>query len=194
MVSVLLVVSKPCYAITELLHSGPNKLMNERRQLSTLQQTTGFLGWLIFVFLAAAVGGLASINAPEFFTELQRPSWAPPPWLFGPAWTFLYTLMGIAAWLVWRASGFAGAGRALGLFVVQLGVNALWTWLFFAWRLGAIATGEIFLLWFMIAATMLLFYRHSKVAALLLLPYLLWVTFAAALSFTVWQMNPDMLA
>ncbi len=101
--------------------------------------------------------------------------------------------MGIAAWLVWRAQGFAGARSALVLFIVQLAANALWTWLFFAWRLGGIAFGEILLLWALILATMVFFWRSSKVAGALLFPYLAWVSFASALNFATWRLNPGLL-
>lgn len=153
----------------------------------------GLLGWLLVAFSAAAVGGLASASAGEFYGELVRPSWAPPGWLFGPVWSALYALMGVSAWLVWRARGFAGAGGALGLFLAQLAVNALWTWLFFVWRQGAWAFAEILLLWVLILATIGLFWRISRAAAALLTPYLAWVSFAAALSWATWRLNPGLL-
>lgn len=161
--------------------------------LSKSQQALGLFGWLLVAFVAAAVGGLASASASDFYRELVRPAWAPPGWLFGPVWSALYVLMGISAWLVWRARGFAGARTALGLFLVQLAVNALWTWLFFVWRLGAVAFGEILLLWLLIVASIVLFSRVSKVAALLLTPYLAWVSFACALTFATWRLNPGLL-
>lgn len=101
--------------------------------------------------------------------------------------------MGVSAWLVWRAQGLAGARGALGLFVIQLAVNALWTWLFFVWRLGAVAFGEILLLWLLIGANIALFARFSRFAALLLAPYLAWVSFACALTFATWRLNPGLL-
>jgi translocator protein len=161
--------------------------------LSTPRQAIGLAAWLLLTFAAAAAGGLASARAGEFYAELMRPEWAPPGWLFGPVWTTLYVLMGVSAWLVWRARGFAGARAALLLFIAQLGANALWTWLFFVWRLGAIAFAEILLLWAMIAVTMVLFWRVSRVAAALLVPYLAWVSFAVALDYTVWRLNPALL-
>jgi tryptophan-rich sensory protein len=157
------------------------------------RQGAGLAGWLLGSFAAAAAGGVASANAGDFYQQLVRPGWAPPPWLFGPVWSVLYLLMGIAAWLVWRERGFRGARAALTLFIVQLAANALWTWLFFAWRLGALAFGEILLLWVLIAATIAAFWRVRPLAGALLLPYLLWVTFAAALTFAVWRMNPALL-
>jgi translocator protein len=98
----------------------------------------GLLGWFALTFVAGAVGARASINAADFYGLLDRPGWAPPASLFGPAWTALYLLMAVAAWLVWRARGFAGARVALQLFMLQLAFNALWSWVFFQWHRGAL--------------------------------------------------------
>lgn len=149
--------------------------------------------WIFVSFVAAALGGLASANAGGFYLELARPAWAPPSWLFGPVWTNLYILMGTAAWLVWRKGGWRGQNPALKLFLVQLALNALWTWLFFVWRLGAFALGEIVVLWFLILRTILVFRKVSPTAAWLLVPYLLWVGFAAALTYALWRGNPLLL-
>lgn len=144
-------------------------------------------------FTAAAIGAFASVQAGTFYLQLLRPAWAPPGWLFGPVWSVLYLLMGIAAWLVWRVQGWRVAGLALGLFVVQLGVNALWTWLFFVWHQGAWAFAEIVLLWWLIVGTIVAFWTRQKIAALMLLPYLLWVSFATALTYAMWTLNPTVL-
>lgn len=157
---------------------------------SALKQGLGLGGWLLASLVTAVLGGLASVNAAGFYGQLVQPAWAPPAWLFGPVWSVLFVLMGISAWLVWRRHGFAGAGAALKLYVAQLVANALWTWLFFAWRQGAMALAEIALLWLLIAATIHLFWRLHRLAALLLVPYLAWVSFAAALNFSLWRLNP----
>lgn len=167
--------------------------MSRPLPLSKFQDVLGLFGWLLFVFAAAAVGGFASASASDFYRELVRPSWAPPGWLFAPVWSVLYALMGISAWLVWRAQGFAGARGALTLFVVQLAINALWTWLFFVWRQGAVAFGEILLLCLLIVSNIILFRRASKLAALLLVPYVAWVAFACVLTFATWRLNPGLL-
>lgn len=153
----------------------------------------GLVAWLALSFVAAAIGAAASIRAESFYGQMLRPDWAPPGAVFGPVWTILYALMGIAAWLVWRSKGFRGARLALALFFVQLAANALWTWLFFAWRLGAVAMADIILLWLLLVATLIAFWRIRPLAGVLLVPYLLWVSFAAALNFAVWQMNPQLL-
>ncbi len=101
--------------------------------------------------------------------------------------------MGIAAWLVWRSGGFRAARAALALFLVQLAVNALWSWLFFGWHQGALAFADIVLLWVLIVGTLIAFWRISALAGALLIPYLLWVSFATALNYSVWQLNPQIL-
>lgn len=158
------------------------------------KELPGLLGWLAVTFAAAALGGFASANAGDFYQQLARPAWAPPAWLFAPAWTLLYILMGVAAWVVWRERGVRRVRIALLLFLVQLAVNAAWTWLFFAWRLGALALADVLLLWALILCTVVAFWRVRPVAGALLLPYLAWVTFAAALTYAVWQRNPALLA
>lgn len=157
------------------------------------KQIIGLAAWLALSFIAAAIGGVASIQAGAFYTQLERPGWAPPAGVFGPVWTALYLLMAIAAWLVWRIEGFWAARMALALFVVQLAVNALWSWLFFGWHRGALAFADVVLLWVLILATLAAFWRTSRAAGALLIPYLLWVSFAAALNYSVWQLNPQLL-
>ena len=162
-------------------------------KMSVSRQILGLVAWLLLSFFAAAIGAAASVNAGAFYRTLSLPMWAPPASVFGPVWSVLYLLMGVAAWLVWRERGLAGAATALSLFLVQLVANALWSWLFFGWRLGALAFLEVIVLWMLILATMIAFWRVRRLAALLLVPYVLWVTFAAALTFAVWQRNPMVL-
>jgi tryptophan-rich sensory protein len=153
----------------------------------------GLLAWLVTVALAAGLAQLASTHAAAFYGQLERPPWAPFAGYFAPIWTLLYLLMAVAAWLVWRQRGFAGAPVALGLFLLQLVLNAVWSWLFFAWHLGAAALADIVLLALAILATTLLFWRVRPLAGVLLLPYLAWVVFAAVLNYRVLQLNPQLL-
>lgn len=162
-------------------------------QRSTLSQTVGFVGCLAVVFVAAAVGAAASIDASTFYAQLVRPPWAPPASAFGPVWSVLYLLMGIAAWLVWRERDASNLVAALTLFMAQLCANALWSWLFFAWRNGALAFAEVLGLLALIAATVVVFWRISRLAGALMLPYLAWVCLATALTWSVWQSNPKVL-
>lgn len=138
--------------------------------------------------------GLHQPRPAPFIPNLSDRCGAPPGWLFGPVWSVLYALMGVSAWLVWRERGFSGARPAFVMFLAQLGINALWTWLFFVWRLGGLAFAEILLLLVLIIATIQQFRRISTVAAALLLPYLVWVSFATALTFAIWRLNPSLLA
>lgn len=161
--------------------------------MTPLRQATGLLGWLVLSFAAAAIGALASVQAATYYQQLAQPSWAPPSAVFGPVWSVLYALMGIAAWLVWREGGWRLRRGVLMLFVAQLAVNALWSWLFFAWHHGALAFADIVLLWWLIVATVIGFWRVRPLAGALLIPYLCWVSFAAALNFAVWQLNPHFL-
>jgi tryptophan-rich sensory protein len=153
----------------------------------------GLILWMGVTFAAAWIGGTASSGAGGFYGELARPGWAPPAWLFGPVWTLLYILMGLGAWLVWRKRGVPGVSTALALYVVQLALNALWTWLFFAWRSGAAAFIEILVLLAVLAATFVRFRKASSAAALMLVPYILWTGFATILTFSVWKANPLLL-
>lgn len=161
--------------------------------LSKNKLVVGFLVWFALCFIAAAVGAAASVQAGSFYSALVRPDWAPPARVFGPVWTTLYVLMAVAAWLVWRAHGLRAARVALGLFVAQLVLNALWSWLFFVWHLGAWAFADTLLLWLLIVATIVAFWRISTWAAALLVPYLVWVSFASVLNYAVWQLNPQLL-
>jgi benzodiazapine receptor len=159
----------------------------------TRRPVIGLVGWLALCMAAGGLGAIASTDAPTFYAQLARPSWAPPASLFGPVWSVLYVMMGCAAWLVWRRWGFRGAAPALGLFVAQLAFNALWSWLFFGWHHGAAAMADIALMAVLIVATIVAFWPLHRVAALLLVPYLLWVTFAGVLNWTLWRANPTLL-
>lgn len=147
---------------------------------------------LVLTYSFAAVGAVASASARAFYAQLLQPSWAPPAWLFGPVWSALYLLMAVAAWRVWCVDR-ARARPALALYVAQLAVNALWTWLFFAWHRGLLACLCIVAMWLMIVATIVLFGRRERLAAALLWPYLAWVSFAGLLCYTIWQRNPELL-
>ena len=156
-------------------------------------QALGLVAWFAVCFVAAAIGSVATLQAQTFYVQLARPDWAPPPNVFGPVWSLLYGLMAWAAWSVWRERGFAAARGALILFLVQLAFNALWSWLFFAWHKGAGSFADIVLLWVLIVATVVAFWRIKPLAGALLLPYLAWVSFATALNYSVWQLNPQQL-
>lgn len=165
----------------------------KRTDRSGARNMLALFGWFVVCFAASGIGGIASINARDFYQELERPTWAPPGWLFGPVWTTLFALMAIAAWLVWRERGWRNARLALTLFIVQLVFNALWSWLFFAWRIGTAAIVDVLLLWLLIATTLVCFWRVRTLAGLLLLPYLAWVSYASALTIWIVRSNPNVL-
>lgn len=155
----------------------------------SLPKSTVALGIsLLAVVLVAGVGGFATSSA-DAYGRLNQPSWAPPSWVFGPVWTALYVLMAVAAWLVWRSGPLVETRGALVAYGVQLILNAAWTPLFFGlgWRGAAFV--DISVLWVVLATTVVLFLRRSTVAGALLVPYLVWTTFALCLNFAVWQLN-----
>ena len=144
----------------------------------------GFVGACL---LAARVG--AAYRPGDWYEQLRKPAWGPPNWVFPPAWAVLYLTIAVSGWLVWRTSGFAAAALPFAIYLVQLVLNAAWSPIFFGMRRPDLAFMEIVILWFSIVATIATFHPVNAVAAWLLLPYLGWVTFAAALNFTIWRMN-----
>jgi tryptophan-rich sensory protein len=144
-------------------------------------------GWLALSFAAAALGAFFLPGA--WYAGLQKPSWNPPNWIFGPVWTALYTLMAVAAWLVWRRGGFAAQRVALSLFLLQLLLNALWSPLFFGLQNPALALVDILLLGIALLGTVAAFWQARPLAGALLVPYLAWVGFAGALNFALWRLN-----
>ncbi|HYP26583.1 MAG TPA: TspO/MBR family protein [Blastocatellia bacterium] len=150
----------------------------------------GLIIFLVVCFAVAGLGGMATTpEIPNWYQRLAKPSWTPPNWLFGPVWTVLYVFMAVAAWLVWRRAGWHGSDGALTIFGIQLALNLAWSFIFFKFHLTGWAFAEVALLWVAIAVTIVKFAPISTVAALLLVPYLLWVTYASALNFTIWRMN-----
>jgi benzodiazapine receptor len=148
------------------------------------------LGLIFWIVLSMAAGWVGSRFMPgEWYAALAKPSWNPPSSVFAPVWSTLYVLMGVAAWLVWRKVGFTGAPVALGLFVFQLVLNGLWSYLFFGAHRPDLAFVEIVALWLVILATTVGFWRVTALAGVLLLPYLCWVGFATALNLQLWRLN-----
>ena len=139
------------------------------------------------MFAAAAVGSQFMPGA--WYAALAKPSWNPPNWIFGPVWSMLYVLMAVAAWLVWQRGGWAKQAAPLRLFLLQLALNATWSWLFFGRQRPDLAFYEILTLWAAILATLDRFWRVRPLAGALLIPYLAWVSFAAVLNFTLWRLN-----
>jgi translocator protein len=149
--------------------------------------------WILGTSTAAVSGAVTAKAAQSFYGQLDKARWAPPDWLFGPAWSVLYVTMAIAAWRVWRAHGFDGARGELILYAVQLALNAAWSWFFFVRRSGRLATIEVSLLLTSVISTMVAFFLRDTIAGLLFVPYVLWVSFATALTVSVWRRNPHLL-
>lgn len=141
--------------------------------------------------LAGFVGSIFTTpQIPTWYASLNKPSWNPPSFVFGPVWTTLFILMGIALYLVWHKASHSKSAIKAGLFfIVHLLFNILWSLLFFGLQNPFYAFIEIILLWLMILMLMLWFFRLDKKAGILLLPYLLWVSFASYLNYTIWQLN-----
>ncbi len=145
------------------------------------------------LFLVACIGGGAAsgLATPpgEWYASLAKPTWTPPGWVFGPAWTLLYTLMAVAAWHVWRRRAATDVRMPLALFAIQLVLNLAWTPLFFGMQRPGLALAEIVVMLAVILATTASFVRVSTTATVLMLPYCAWVCFATALNWAIWQMN-----
>ena len=148
-------------------------------------------GWkslIVFLLLVAAAAFAGATSAPDaWFAALEKPSFNPPNWLFGPVWTMLYILMAVAAWRVYRKRGF---DLALGTWLAQLAVNAAWTPLFFGLHRIDLALLDILVLDVLVLATIVLFWRRDRVAAALMLPYLAWIAFATVLNASILKLNP----
>jgi tryptophan-rich sensory protein len=153
----------------------------------------GLVVWLFIAYATSAIGAIGSLQAASFYTSLVQPDWAPPAWVFGPVWSVLFTMIGVSGWLIWRRRHKGLGNTWWVLFFLQLAANALWSWVFFAWRLGGLAFLDITVLAVLIVSNIWLFWRVSQLASVLLIPYLCWVCFAAMLNFSLWQLNPTIL-
>ncbi|HUX44889.1 MAG TPA: TspO/MBR family protein [Terracidiphilus sp.] len=146
--------------------------------------------WLGICFAVAAVGGRWTAGEiPAWYRTLTRPSFAPPNWVFGPVWSLLYLLMGIAAWRVWESAAGGMRTRGLTLFLLQLGLNLAWSWIFFHRHAIGAALVEVAVLWMMIGITTMTFAQVDRAAGWMMAPYWAWVTFATALNAGYWRLN-----
>ena len=167
------------------MSTGPHE--PDRAKVPAARDVLGLIAFVVLCFGVSALGGGFVMPAmPAWYPALRKPSWTPPVWVFGPVWTLLYTLMAVAGWRAWRE----GRSRAAALlFLLQLALNGAWTWLFFGLHRPDLALAGIVALWLAILATMAAFARVSRGAALLFVPYLAWVSFAAALNYAIWRAN-----
>jgi tryptophan-rich sensory protein len=152
---------------------------------------SSILSLSVFVLACTATATSGAFFRPDaWYRQLAKPSWQPPDWLFAPAWLVLYATIAFAGWLIWQQWGVEGVGLALTIYAVQLVLNALWSAIFFGLRRPDLAFLEVVCLWLSVVATIAAFYPIDKTAAYILIPYLCWVSFAAALNFRVWRLNP----
>ena len=155
--------------------------------MSAFRKYSGLLGWAAITFLAGFIA--AQFEPGSWYQTINKPAFTPPDTLFPIVWPVLYLCMAVAAWLIWKDYGFTNGRRALKWFGLQLALNAAWSWLFFGRHDIGIALGEIILLWIAILFTIFLFWKKNKTAAYLMIPYILWITFAIALNYAIWQLN-----
>lgn len=152
-----------------------------------------FLKILVAVSLPLLVGSIAGLatspNIKSWYAYLQKPVFSPPNWIFGPMWSLLYILMGVGLYMIWESEKGELRTRALKFFFIQLAFNFAWSFIFFEFRLIGVAFFEILLVWISVAAMIYTFYPVNKKAALLQIPYILWVTFASLLNGAVWALN-----
>jgi translocator protein len=168
----------------------PPQQPDERRRPSRGGSTIALILCLLLSYAAAGVGQLLFDAAPDaWYAQLNKPSFNPPGWVFGPVWSVLYACMGVAAWLVWRQRGRLIAKWGLVLFAVQLALNAAWSPLFFAAHEPGWAFIDIVALWIVLASAVVVFFKTQRVAGILMTPYLLWVSFAAVLNAAIWSLN-----
>ena len=146
-----------------------------------------------FIILCLAVssagGAITATSVDTWYQTLEKPSFNPPDWVFAPVWTALYILMGLAAWRIWRFKSIANTVKALSIFGVQLGLNLSWSILFFGLQRVDLALIEIFILLATIVLNAILFWRIDRLAGLIFVPYVLWVTFATILNASIWLLN-----
>lgn len=162
-------------------------LLGGMEKTNRTREWLALIGWVLLTFCAPAFGAFGGPG--EWYANLNKPDWNPPGWVFGPVWTVLYLMMACAAWRVWRHGGWAKQGPALRFYLVQLALNAAWTPAFFALRNPGLALIVIVVLWAAIGLTIRRFAVVDRIAAGLLVPYWLWVSFATILNATLWMLN-----
>ena len=165
--------------------------MSSSNSSKPLFSIIGLFFWVGLCFFVAWTGAQVSpgIASSEWYDALNKPTWNPPGWLFGPVWTILYTMMGVAAWLIWKEFGFKDARFALILFLFQLFLNGLWSQLFFGMQELGWAFVEIIILLSAIIFTTNLFFQKNRISGWLMIPYIAWVSFATVLNATIWMIN-----
>lgn len=156
-----------------------------------LRRSTPLLWFVLAAFAAGAIGSVATFSSvTTWYPTLNKPTWTPPSWLFGPVWTFLYLTMGFATWRVWRWAKPQDGLPIVRWYASQLALNALWSVLFFGLRKPGFALIDIVALWVVLVSMLVTFVRIDRISGALWLAYVAWVSFAAALNTAVWRLNP----
>lgn len=155
-----------------------------------MQNLGSFVSLIVWIIICFGAGAFGSRYMPgPWFEQLRKPGWNPPNWVFAPVWTTLYLMMAIAVWRVWQKGTWTEHRLPIFLFLAQLLLNALWTYLFFGLKKPGLAFADIAVLWVLLLATVIAFWGVRQEAGWLLIPYLAWVTFASALNFSIWRLN-----
>ena len=163
--------------------------MTHAQDITRRQSALAAGGFTAAVAAVSILGGLATASSVgTWYQTLAKPWFNPPDWIFGPVWTALYIMIAAAGWRVWRRIGFSDR-PAFAAYGLQLALNLMWSVVFFALREPGAALLELALLWIAIAITLVRFWRHDKIAGLLFLPYIAWVSFAGALNAAIWRLN-----
>ena len=161
-----------------------------RNQLKSRRDLCDLFGFIILCLAVSAVGGaITATSLDTWYQALEKPPFNPPDWVFAPIWTALYILMGIAAWRVWRLRSFVNSRKALLAFAVQLGLNLAWSFLFFGLQRIDLALVDIFILLIAIIVNSVMFLRIDRLAGLIFVPYIVWVTYATILNTSLWLLN-----
>ncbi|MGE4064226.1 MAG: TspO/MBR family protein [Rhodospirillaceae bacterium] len=159
------------------------------RPPSLAGSAAALFGFLAVCFAVSALGSLATFRSVgSWYADLNKPSFNPPNGVFAPVWTTLYVMIALSGWRIWRRIGFSDR-RAYALYALQLALNLAWSGIFFGLQRVGAALVELAFLWIAIAATLIAFWRHDRIAGLLLAPYLAWVTFAGVLNASIWVLN-----
>ena len=176
------------HSIKLVLINGKNQLIDGTpKDLSPIASMLGLSFFLLLIVAVASVGAL--FKPGMWYESLTKPAWTPPNWVFPIAWAILYLMIAFSGWLVWRVVGFSALSFAFIFYFSQLLLNAAWSWLFFGLHRMDLAFIDIVLLWITIVANIIAFHTIHPLASYLLVPYLAWVSYVAALNFTVWQLN-----
>ena len=155
--------------------------------MSKKTEIFGLVCWLLLSAVVAWFG--AQFNTDSWYFELNKPSWTPPGWLFGPVWTVLYILMAVSAWLIWKTDGKVFGKLSIKIYLAKMMINGLWSFIFFGLHEIGWALADIILLLILLIFVIILFYKENKTAGILLIPYLLWVGFASILNLNIWLLN-----